>query len=115
MRLARGRHAPSTVRKESAHGERTLVTADEPPIEPSGAVAFHLLVKIAAGENAHACRTGPANIVGLGANLEILWDKPAIGVGPLDNAGAAQCLQTPHVGVDESLIISSADAGQGSL
>jgi hypothetical protein len=100
---------------ESAHGERTLVAADEPPIKPRGAVAFHLLVKIAAGENAYACRTGPASIVGPGTNLEIRWDEPAIGAGPLDNADAAQRLQAPHMGVNESFIVSSADASRCAL
>jgi hypothetical protein len=89
---------------ESAHDERTLIAANEPPIEPCRAVAFHLLVKIAAGENAYAGRTGPASIVDPGANLEIFWDEPAIGAGPLDNAGAAQRLQAPHMGVNETLI-----------
>src|SRR5215472_12907070 len=100
---------------ESTHSERTLVSANEPPIEPSGAIAFHLLVKVAAGENAYACRTDLASIVGPGANLEIPWDEPTIGAGPLDNARAAQRLQTPHVGVNKSLIVASADAGRRGL
>jgi hypothetical protein len=37
---------------ESAHDERTLVAPNEPSIEPGGAAAFDLLVKIAAGKNA---------------------------------------------------------------
>ena len=81
---------------ESAHGERTLVTADEPPIEPSRAVAFHLLLKIVAREKAYACQIAPASVVGSGANLEVLWDEPTIGGGPLDNAGASQRLQAPR-------------------
>ena len=59
---------------ESAHGERTLVTADEPPIEPRRAVAFHLLLKIVTREKAHACQVAPASFVGSGANLEVFWE-----------------------------------------
>jgi hypothetical protein len=29
-------------------------------------------------------------------SLEILWDEPAIGARPLDNAGAEMRLQAPH-------------------
>src|SRR5215468_5244491 len=136
MRLARARHAPSIVREarplpdqlvgapiesfadldaESAHGERTPVTADEPPIEPRRAVAFHLLVKIVAREKAYACQVAPASVVGSGANLEVLWDEPTIGAGPLDNASASQRLQAPHMSVNESLIVASADAGRRGL
>ena len=44
--------APTNLDAESAHGERTLVTTDEPLIEPRRAVAFQLLLKIVAREKA---------------------------------------------------------------
>ena len=100
---------------ESAHGERALVTTDELLIEPRRAVDFHLLLKIVTREKAYACQVAPASVVGSGANLEVLWDEPTIGAGPLDNAGASQRLQASHVGVNESLIVASADAGRRAL
>lgn len=100
---------------ESTLGERALVAAGRPTVEPSRAVARHLPVEIVAGQDPHTGLTAPARIVGRRASLKILGNDPADGAGPLDNAGAAQRLRAPHVGIDECVIVSTTDAGRRSL
>jgi len=45
--------------------------------------------------------------VGGGANLEVAADAPLVGVDPLGDAGAAQSLQPPDMGVDETFVVTA--------
>ena len=70
-------------------GKRALFAVDQLPVEPGGAIAGDLAVKIIGREHAHIRFAAMGGIVGLGSVLEIVRNPPAVGIDPLDNAGAA--------------------------
>ncbi len=75
----------------------------KPSAGPAGrAVRADLLLKVEHRKHANAGLPIPAGIVGDGAAFEIVGDAPLVRVDPLDDPGAAQRLQPPHMGIDKS-------------
>src|SRR5881397_66143 len=82
---------------EPTRRQRAAVAAHELAIEPSRAVTGHLAVEVVGAEDPHL---GPASLSGLmraRSGLKVLRDEPVVGIGPLDDAGAAKGLQPPDV------------------
>jgi hypothetical protein len=100
---------------ESGGGERAAIAADELAVEPSRAVAGHLPVEVVGAKEAHL---GPASLGGLiggGTGLEVLRDQPAVGIGPLHDAGAAKRFEAPDMSADIGVMVSARDTDIAAL
>src|SRR5262249_60004144 len=100
---------------EPACGRRAAVTADEFAIEPGRAITRYLPVEVVGAKDPQAGLTPLSGIVGGRAIFEVLGDEPAIGVGPFNNAGAAQSFQAPHMSVHVGVIVPAGDAELGGF
>src|SRR5262245_28172409 len=100
---------------EPACGRRAAVTADEFAIEPGRAITRYLPVEVVGAKDPQAGLTPLSGIVGGRAIFEVLGDEPAIGIGPFNNAGAAQSFQAPHMSVHVGVIVPAGDTELGGL
>src|SRR5215510_1860208 len=95
--------------------QRAAVAAHDLAVEPGCAVAGHLAFEVVGAEDAHL---GPASLSGLvraRSGLKVLRDEPVVGIGPLDDAGAAKGLQPPDVRADVSVIVSTGNTDAAAL
>src|SRR6267142_3361414 len=95
---------------KASFGKHAGVAADQLPVEPRRTVADYLAVEIVGRQDPKACPAALSRIVSLGTDFEIIRDLPAVGLGPLDNAGAAQCFQPADVALDVGVKVAARNA-----
>lgn len=103
-------HCVADLFAETGGTEIRCVWRKQLPVQPGRAVRPNLPFQIEGGQDADAGLPVAAGVVGGGAALEVVGDAPLAGVDPLDDAGAAQCLQPTHMSIDIALIVAARNA-----
>ena len=92
---------------KSAAGNRAAIGVHDVPVQPSCAIARHLLVEIEGREHSHAETGSARGIILGGAGLEVLGNPPPVGIEPLNNPGPAERFQAAHMSADIGVVVST--------
>ena len=110
MMLAALLHRLAHLLAEAGRRRAGRLAMDQPPVQPGRAVRSELPVQIDGRDDANAGLPVAAGIVISRVAAQIIWDAPLVGVDALDDAGPAQRLQPPDMGIDIALIVAAGNA-----